>query len=145
MPVQIRTSLMIMVDHCEPLGFTIGVPAMLTDESGVYLPEDLPDMKPFPLVYGYCKVVLFDCDDFTQKFYKESWGAYLGYDQRANRMDVSEKPVTHLKLTPPPHNGVGREEDSLISTQMINVKADPVACCRKLAALKGEPEMQDPV
>ena len=40
-----------------------------------------------------CQVVLFDCDDFTQKFYKE----YLGTDQRANRLDVSEKPVTHLK------------------------------------------------
>ena len=39
------------------------------------------------------EVVLFDCDDFTQKFYKE----YLGTDQRANRLDVSEKPVTHLK------------------------------------------------
>ena len=24
---------------------------------------------------------------------------------------MSEKPVTHLKLTPAPHNGVGREEE----------------------------------
>lgn len=26
-------------------------------------------------------------------------------------IDVSEKPVTHLKLTPVPHTGVGREEE----------------------------------
>ena len=31
-------------------------------------------------------------------------------------------PMELLRLTPPPHNGVGKEEDSLISTQMINVK-----------------------
>ena len=30
--------------------------------------------------------------------------------------------LKNLRLTPPPHNGVGKEEDSLISTQMINVK-----------------------
>ena len=47
----------------------------------------------------------------------------MGLDQRAKKLDMSEKPVTHLKLTPPPHQGVGKEEDSLISTQMINVKA----------------------
>lgn len=44
-----------------------------------------------------CQVVLFDCDDFTQKFYKQ----YLGTDQRANRLDVSDKPVTHLKCFGP--------------------------------------------
>eukprot|EP00435_Cladocopium_sp_Y103_P013227 s989_g3.t1 len=79
------------------------------------------------------KVVLFDCDDFTQKFYKD----YLDLDQRQNRLDVSEKPVTHLKLTPPPHNGVGKEEDSLISTQMINVKA-PKVDLEKLMVYTGE-------
>ncbi|CAL1137771.1 unnamed protein product, partial [Cladocopium goreaui] len=111
------------VAHC--------VPAMLTDESCVYLPEDLRVGDSID-VWGR-KVVLFDCDAFTQKFYKE----YLDLDQRQNRLDVSEKPVTHLKLTPPPHNGVGKEEDSLISTQMINVKA-PKVDLEKLMVYTGE-------
>ena len=46
-------------------------------------------------------------DDATQRFYQ----AYMGIDQRQGCIDVSEKPVKHLKFTPPPHNGVGREED----------------------------------
>ena len=36
----------------------------------------------------------------------------MRFDQRANKLDVSEKPVTHLKLKPPPHNGVGKEEEN---------------------------------
>ena len=48
---------------------------------------------------------------------------------------MSEKPLTHLKLTPPPHNGVGKawqvpktgangrqEEDSLLNCTMIQPK-----------------------
>ena len=31
-----------------------------------------------------------------------------GIDQFEGRIDVSEKPLTHLKLTPPPHSGVGK-------------------------------------
>lgn len=37
-------------------------------------------------------------------------------------LDSATLPGATLRLTPPPHNGVGKEEDSLISTQMINVK-----------------------
>ena len=81
---------------------------------------------------AFClKVVLYDCDDFTRKFYLDYLGASIklqcvrkiyndppnwvywlliaGVDQFDGRTDVSEKPVTHLKLTPPPHNGIGKE------------------------------------
>ena len=37
-------------------------------------------------------------------------------------LESATLPGATLRLTPPPHNGVGKEEDSLISTQMINVK-----------------------
>ncbi|CAJ1343019.1 unnamed protein product [Effrenium voratum] len=111
------------VAHC--------VPAMLTDESCMYLPEDLRVGDSID-VWGR-KVMLYDCDDFTQRFYQD----YMRVDQRANRLDVSEQPLRHLKLKPPPHNGVGREEDSLISTQMINVKA-PKVDLEKLMVYTGE-------
>ncbi|OLP94024.1 EF-hand domain-containing protein 1 [Symbiodinium microadriaticum] len=71
------------VAHC--------VPAMLSDESGFYRPEDLRVGESID-VWGR-KVVLFDCDDFTQKFYKD----YMGINQRDSVIDVSEKPMRHLK------------------------------------------------
>ena len=42
-----------------------------------------------------------------------AWLQYHNFDTFDGQgcLDVSEKPVTHLKLTPPPHNGVGRPED----------------------------------
>jgi len=104
---------------------------MLSDESGIYRPEDLCVGGSID-VWGR-KVVLFDCDDFTQKFYQE----YMGVDQRQNCIDVSEKPIRHKKLLPPPHNGVGKEEDSLISTQMILVKP-PKVDLEKLMVFTGE-------
>eukprot|EP00435_Cladocopium_sp_Y103_P036865 s946_g9.t1 len=55
----------------------------------------------------------------------------------AGCVDVSEKPVTHLKLTPPPHNGVGREEDSLINCSMIQPKP-PKVDLEKLMLYTGE-------
>lgn len=111
------------VAHC--------VPAMLSDESGFYRPEDLRVGESID-VWGR-KVVLFDCDDFTQKFYKD----YMGINQRDSVIDVSEKPMRHLKLLPPPHQGVGKEEDSLISCQMINVKP-PKVDLEKLMVYTGE-------
>ncbi|CAE7587888.1 efhc2 [Symbiodinium sp. CCMP2456] len=111
------------VAHC--------VPAMLSDESGFYRPEDLRVGESID-VWGR-KVVLFDCDDFTQKFYKD----YMGINQRDSVIDVSEKPMRHLKLLPPPHQGVGKEEDSLISCKMINVKP-PKVDLEKLMVYTGE-------
>jgi EF-hand domain-containing protein 1 len=107
------------------------VPAMLSAESSVYMPEDLKVGDSIDVWNR--KVILYDCDDFTRKFYQD----YLGIDQFEGRIDVSEKPVRHLKLAPPPHNGIGSEEDSLISTQMIVPKAPKVDLV-KMMTMSGE-------
>merc|ERR1719350_2568073 len=46
----------------------------------------------------------------------------MGVDQRSNEIDVSEPVVREVKLDPPPHNGIGTAEDSLINCQMIRPK-----------------------
>ncbi|CAE7443355.1 efhc2 [Symbiodinium natans] len=85
----------------------LAVPGMLAAEGQIYFPRDLMVGQSID-VWGR-KLVLWDCDEATQKFYKE----YMGIDQWK---------VTHLKLKPPPHTGVGREEDSLINCQMVQPK-----------------------
>jgi len=110
---------------------TVAVPGLLSSEGGIYMPEDLKVGESID-VWGR-KFVLYECDDFTRKFYKE----YLGFDQFDGTIDVSEKPVRHTKLAPPPHNGIGKEEDSLISCQMIAPKA-PKVDLQKLMVLTGE-------
>eukprot|EP00440_Ansanella_granifera_P046355 gb/GFBE01050205.1/.p1 GENE.gb/GFBE01050205.1/~~gb/GFBE01050205.1/.p1 ORF type:complete len:623 (+),score=164.78 gb/GFBE01050205.1/:1-1869(+) len=107
------------------------VPGLLTSESGRYMPEDFLVGDSIEM-WGR-KIVLIECDDFTQKFYRE----YLGIDQKSMTIDVSEKPVTHTKLMPPPHNGIGKEEDSLISCKMIMPKA-PKVDLEKLMVMTGE-------
>jgi len=98
----------------------LAVPGLLAAEGQIYYPQDFRVGASIN-VWGR-KLVIYDCDDATQKFYKE----YLDIDQRKGCIDVSEKPVTHLKLTPVPHTGVGREEDSLINCQMIQPKPPKV-------------------
>jgi len=88
-------------------------PGMLSCEAPRYLPEDLKVGESIN-VWGRT-VVLYDCDDFTRSFYKD----YLGVDQAHGRINVAEKPLTHAKLLPPPHCGVGKEEDSLLNCKMI--------------------------
>jgi len=44
-------------------------PGMLEPDPQVYMPEDLVVGEPID-VWGR-KIVLYDCDDFTQNFYKE--------------------------------------------------------------------------
>eukprot|EP00931_Biecheleriopsis_adriatica_P103070 TRINITY_DN77958_c0_g1_i1.p1 TRINITY_DN77958_c0_g1~~TRINITY_DN77958_c0_g1_i1.p1 ORF type:complete len:626 (-),score=140.25 TRINITY_DN77958_c0_g1_i1:92-1969(-) len=107
------------------------VPGMLSVDEGRYMPEDLRVGGSIDM-WGR-KIVLYDCDDFTQKFYKD----YMDVDQRVNVIDTSEQPVRHTKLAPPPHNGIGKEEDSLISCQMIMPKA-PKVDLEKLMVLTGE-------
>eukprot|EP00434_Breviolum_minutum_P035511 symbB.v1.2.031437.t1/scaffold3650.1/size52688/1 len=125
--------------------FVNGIPAMLSSQAPLYLPEDLKVGDSIN-VWGR-KVVLYDCDDFTRKFYLD----YLGIDQFEGRIDVSEKPLTHLKLTPPPHNGVGKEEDSLLNCTMIQPKPPKIDLERMLVyggdalrfeckMINGEPE-----
>jgi len=107
------------------------VPAMLQPDVQPYMPEDM--IVGQPIYVWNRKVILYDCDEFTQNFYME----FLGIDQTQGRIDVSEKPVTHKKLAPPPHHGVGSEEDSLISCQMIQIKPPKVNLV-KLMTLSGE-------
>eukprot|EP00930_Biecheleria_cincta_P026837 TRINITY_DN1886_c0_g2_i1.p1 TRINITY_DN1886_c0_g2~~TRINITY_DN1886_c0_g2_i1.p1 ORF type:complete len:646 (-),score=106.88 TRINITY_DN1886_c0_g2_i1:13-1881(-) len=110
---------------------TNAVPGMLFAEAPLYLPEDFKVGGSID-VWGR-KLMLYSCDDFTRKFYKD----YLGIDQFEGTIDVSEKPMRHIKLNPPPHNGIGKEEDSLISTQMIQPKA-PKQDLERLMVLTGE-------
>lgn len=106
-------------------------PGMLVADGGRYMPED---MKVGGAIHVWGRnVVIYDCDDFTQKFY----GQYAGLDQKANMVDVSEKPLRHLKLTPPPHNGIGMPEDSIINCTMIQPKPHKPDVA-KLMVLSGE-------
>jgi len=107
------------------------VPGLLIADAPLYLPEDLQVGGSLD-VWGRT-LMIYDCDDFTRKFYQE----YLGIDQFESRIDVSEKPVRHIKLAPPPHNGIGKPEDSLINTQMIQPKA-PKIDLEKMMVLTGE-------
>jgi len=109
----------------------VACPGILSAESPLYLPEDLHVGQAID-VWGR-KVVIYEVDEFTQNFYKE----YMGMDQMANRIDVSEKPIRHLKLNPPPHNGIGKPEDSIVNCQMIQPKAPKVDLV-KLMVLTGE-------
>jgi hypothetical protein len=58
---------------------------------------------------------LYDCDEFTKYFYD----TYMGVEQKSFPKQVEDEPIYHAKLTPPPHNGPGLEEDSLINCMML--------------------------
>lgn len=106
-------------------------PAMLKPDVPPYMPEDFVVGKP---IYVWNrKVVVYDCDDFTRNFYQD----YLKFDQWEGRIDVTLPEITHQKLAPPPHNGIGSEEDSMISCKMIATKPPKVNLV-KLMTLSGE-------
>jgi hypothetical protein len=112
-------------------GGNVPIPGMLAPDPVPYLPEDFRVGESINVWNR--KIVLYDCDDFTDSFYKE----FLGVDQKAGQIDVSEKPVRHRKLHPPPHNGIGQEEDSIGNVNAIRPKQRKVDLV-KLMTLSGE-------
>lgn len=106
-------------------------PGMLEPDPIPYGPTDFELGQPI-FVWGR-KVMLYDCDDFTQDFYK----GYLGIDLKKGAIDVTEPPIKHYKLAPPPHNGIGHEEDSLMNVMMVQPKPAKQDLVR-LMTLSGE-------
>jgi len=106
-------------------------PGMLAADGDLYLPEDC--MVGGSINVWGRKVVLYECDDFTQKFYED----FLGIDQMASRIDVSERPLVHRKLHPPPHIAPGVPEDSVLSCQYLVPKQVKVDLA-KLFTFSGE-------
>jgi len=106
-------------------------PGMLEPDPVPYTPEDLIVGTSFSVWGRVCWI--YDCDDFTQNFYKE----YLEIDQKANVINVETPPLKHTALAPPPHIGPGTTEDSLINVQMIRPKP-PKQDLERMMKLTGE-------
>jgi len=107
------------------------LPGILSNKGEIFMPEDL--MVGESIAVWNRKFTIYDCDDFTREFYM----GYLGTDPAKHKIDVSEKPVRHLKLAPPPHNGIGTEEDSLMNCKMLQPKAAKVDLEKRMV-LSGE-------
>ncbi len=91
-----------------------------TGDEDYYHPEDFR-VGGTVLVFGR-KMLLFDCDDFTRRWYADA----LGVDQGAGRTDVEEKTKPKPTLPVPPHTGFGSEEDSLQSWRFLDPRKKPV-------------------
>lgn len=85
------------------------VPGMLQKDPVYVMPQDLV-CGQFLEVLGRA-YFLYDCDDFTKDFYN----TFMGVEQVAFPKYVEDDPILHQKLTPPPHNGPGTAEDSLLN------------------------------
>ena len=48
--------------------------------------------------------------------------SFPGIDQAQGRIDVAEKPLTHAKLMPPPHTGVGKDQGGVYVTVILSLK-----------------------
>jgi Ca2+-binding EF-hand superfamily protein len=66
-------------------------------------------------------MVIYDCDDFTQRWYADS----MGIDQKAGILDISvaERPKAVVPI--PPHHGFGSEEDTLHSMKYLDPQSHP--------------------
>jgi len=107
------------------------VPGMLQKDPIYVGPEDLICGQTLE-VLGRA-FFLYDCDDFTQEFYRQ----YLGIEQQKFPKEVADEPIYHQKLTPPPHNGPGTEEDSLASCMHLQPQI-PKQDLVKLTTLDGK-------
>lgn len=112
-------------------GGNVPVPGMLAPDPVPYLPEDLRVGGSINVMGR--EIVLYDCDDFTNNFYSE----FMQVDQKSGRIDVSDAPLRHRKLHPPPHNGIGTAEDSIGNVLRLVPKTRKVDLV-KLMTLSGE-------
>jgi len=85
-------------------------------ESSAYYNWSDMRIGKYCLVFGR-QIRLMSCDDFTRRFYK-SKGITMGSGLRFPVVSKRERP----KLNPPPHNGIGSEEDSLGSCMSLTPK-----------------------
>lgn len=94
---------------------TSAAPGMLEPDAVIYRPEDLIVGQSIT-VYNR-QLHIFDCDDFTRSFYQ----TYLDIVQP--KIVIETPGPIHAALNPPPHNGVGQEEDSLANCLHLVPKA----------------------
>jgi len=72
------------------------------------------------------KLLLHDCDDFTRQYYQQQFG------QEMEPIPVSG-PRKHDVIMPiPPHNGIGREEDSIMNVMSLHPKPPKMNVMRRL-------------
>jgi len=107
------------------------VPGMLQKDPIYVMPEDL-------ICGQYLEVLgraffLYECDDFTRYFYQQMFGI----EQQSFPKPVADEPIYHSKLTPPPHNGPGSEEDSILNCMHLQPQV-PKKDLVKLTTLDGK-------
>lgn len=110
---------------------TKAVPGMLQKDPDYVMPQDLI-CGQFLEVLGKA-FFLYDCDEFTKNFYKQ----FMGIEQVSYPKNVEDDLKFHQKLTPPPHNGPGTEEDSLLNCIYLQPPY-PKADLIKLTTLDGK-------
>jgi len=82
-------------------------PGMLEPEAVIVKPEDLAVGGSVDVLGR--EVSLYGCDEFTREFYRQ----YMNQDMED--IEIKEHDRVHVKLSYPPHTGIGQPEDSLAS------------------------------
>jgi hypothetical protein len=90
-------------------------PGLLMKKDEYYCPPDLK-LGNYVNIYGR-SCLITDCDEFTKKWYKQN----LGIDMVP--IKVKRNPPQKIVHPIPPHNGLGSEEDSLLSVYFLQPKA----------------------
>eukprot|EP00441_Pelagodinium_beii_P026375 CAMPEP_0197664452 /NCGR_PEP_ID=MMETSP1338-20131121/58639_1 /TAXON_ID=43686 ORGANISM="Pelagodinium beii, Strain RCC1491" /NCGR_SAMPLE_ID=MMETSP1338 /ASSEMBLY_ACC=CAM_ASM_000754 /LENGTH=630 /DNA_ID=CAMNT_0043243087 /DNA_START=79 /DNA_END=1971 /DNA_ORIENTATION=- len=97
--------------------FVSPVPGMVEPAADIYRPEDLVVGEVIDVMGR--SIFLYDCDDFTRDFFQQ----YSGYEQASIKIDHPK--LVHVKLSYPPHNGFGSEEDSLANCKRLTPRPPP--------------------